>query len=245
MAKGLQDRPGHGGIITKLLPDGRAQNAPLGFWPEQLDAFNAHPSVGQARTAFVKAVHVGQKYHERNEALMIAKASRTEVLLPEPNIRRADARREQRELSELQKQVNALQSKSYDQSLALRERVLTEPSTTPAALARQAELRQWLRSVDDKTRLEAIEKRHAFRMAALSHEPELSGLTQPMHALLVAQEIKSRFPKESAEIEATHHAAEVATTALKGANAAVHAEILALGDPITPTVEPQQSKRWA
>jgi hypothetical protein len=97
----------------------------------------------------------------------------------------------------------------------------------------------------DKERHDLIEHRHAFRMAALRSEPELSGLSQSMHAHYTEMEIATRFPNETAGIAAAAEAAELASTALRAASAAVENELKSVNAPLSEPAPPAVSKPWA
>src|SRR5882757_9986559 len=96
MATDLSDRPGRGGITV----NDRGDQAVLGFWPEKFDA-STSGWVGQLRLQFNGAVRIAQRHHERNQALVLAKATKQPFPLPEPDVRQKVARSDQKQLREL------------------------------------------------------------------------------------------------------------------------------------------------
>jgi hypothetical protein len=173
------------------------KEATLGDWPDDLHVYNARADSFVARVARgrAEASKLGQRLHNQNQTLILARKTGKPAEVPAPDIRLSLARKDQAALAKLREQSLTVDREVFAFGAKLQA---FDYKGTAAEVALLAEMRSYLRSrPDDKSR-EALLANRQFRRAALQADvpPELSGLSSAAQKRLLDAELDATFPVE-------------------------------------------------
>ena len=174
MATAERPRPiGRGGMTVSAQT---GQERLLAYWPEELSDRSSTTYVGKAWKIYSDSMRIAQRHHEQNRKQILAKAARQEVVLPEPAVRASLARAEQRRLSELQAELQAIEHQAFMQKKSLAP--FDYPANDLADVFKRQELRSLLRELPVADRMKLVEKKYEYRRAALEQPAEVSALAE-------------------------------------------------------------------
>lgn len=233
MANAPAKPTGRGGMTISVRGDERI----LGFWPDTFTDRSTTTYLGKSWRLYQAAMAIAQKRHEQNRAIIMAKASRREVQLPEPAVRQSLARAEQKRLSELKVQLQEISDQAFLQKAALRP--FDYASGDLADVFKRQELRSLLRELPQQDRLRLVQK-YEYRRAALEQPAEVSALPASEYTRLYEAEVAARFPDIVEGTTQALEAVKIVERVIETANEAVNNELIASGSTIaTPEVVPQ------
>lgn len=213
----------------------------LPFWPDRFqNATGWVAALGRERTA---VLNIAQKRHLQNQAVRTAKITRQPAQLPEPDVRAKIARTEQKQLAQIHHKAAQVADEVFLKKTELRNKALDNGPSLVDAMNR-AELRSALRSMPDKQRIDAM-KNFKFRNAALEQPAALSGLPENLHADLIEETMRAKFPQDMTDLADAQEAIELLQETLKPATKAVQNELRAAGAPLSEPSEPEPAKPWA
>jgi hypothetical protein len=162
---------GRGGMTVSAQT---GQERLLAFWPDTLSDRGVDSYVGKCWRLYSDSMKICQRLHEQNRKQILARASRTEPVLPEVPVRSSLARQEQRRLSELQMELQKISDQAFLQKQNL------SPFDYPAGdlcdLFRRQELRQILRESPQQDRMKLVQK-YEYRRAMLEQPCEASAMS--------------------------------------------------------------------
>ena len=164
---------GRGGMTVSAQT---GQERILGFWPDELSDRSTTTYVGKAWKIYTDAMAIAQKRHEQNRKVILAKASRTEPVLPEPSVRASLARQEQKRLAQLETELQAIEHQAFMQKKSLAP--FEYPANDLADVFKRQELRSLLRELPVADRMKLVEKKYEYRRAALEQPAEVSALAR-------------------------------------------------------------------
>lgn len=220
-----------------LDPTGRQGAFPP--WPHS----DASPTawVGQLGAARARILAIAQARHEQNQQVILSRAAGKQVVLPEPDVRQAIARKQQRDLRQIDDQIDAVAAEAAAARAKLKPYDHSQDSF--AAVMGRQELRRHLLGMKPEQR-EAAMRRPAFRVAALEAEPELSGLPAALHRRLYEEDLHAKYPAEVEGADEAIEAAALVRETSKVARLAVEAELLAAGTTVAEPAEAGPSVKW-
>jgi hypothetical protein len=228
--------------------DARGHERGLGWWRPEWDADARNrflPRVGLQLDALHK---IGIRLHNQNRAILQAEAERKTPLLPEPQVRIAQARREQKQLRDVEQQIRQIEGESalwrietfkpFDHSWEAGKR---EPRR---AFQGRAELRAVFARLDPEQRAAAL-KREEFKAAILEMPPQASGMSEAEYNLLERLILEERFAPELKVAADTREAIDSVREAKRTVEIALENELKSIGEPVVEKPPPAPSNTWA
>jgi hypothetical protein len=182
-------------MTTSTKPGGALQDLPFGLWREPLNNYPGGSFVGRAAAAYDALAQVGLRLHNQNRAVILARAANKEPVIPEPGVRTALARSEQKKLAAMAEHLDAIEG----ELTAWKAKTLrpfdypANVSATSDTFAARTELRAVLRAMTPKDRAAALRDDVEFRKAALELRPQVSGLVPTEYALLCKSSSSKSF----------------------------------------------------
>jgi hypothetical protein len=184
---------------------------------------------------------IAQKRHEQNRQVIMAKASRTEVLLPEPNVRQALARAEQKKLATLQADLRKITDAAFLQKKSLAP--YEYPANDLADVFKRQELRALLRELPQQDRMKLMQK-HEFKRAALEMPPEVSALPATEYDRIYEEQLGIKHPDIVEGVAQADEAVKIVERVIKTAGEAVENELIASGGQIAEPAETPPQRAW-
>lgn len=213
----------------------------LGWIPDRLA--NVNSGWVAAARAVNDAARVGivQRLATQNEAVFTARHSKTVAAVPEPDVRAKLARGHLKRLAEEEKKLAVVEDQIFVKSHGL-----TPFNYDDGVVGRdnREELRKTFAAMSKEQKALAI-KKGAFRRAVLEQEPEVTGLPATDYELLKQEQIRSRYPQETADIADAREAIDAVKLTLKSARKLIENELAAVGTPAVEPVESAPAKAWA